>query len=190
MNQKRRNIDQLQALFEETREPFIRFAYSYVRCWDTAEDIFMESITNFWQKYNGETTEDINPKSYLLTIVKNRSINYLRSQAAKLEMEEQIYEHQYAELNFRIKRLEECDPTLLFKHEIIKIIHQTLDSFSEQTNQIFKMSRFEQKTVNEIAYLLGITPKAVEYHITKTLKALRVALKDYMSWITFLLPIY
>ena len=40
----------------------------------------------------------------------------------------------------------------------------------------FRMSRQEGLTYNEIAEKLGITPKVVEYHISITLKALRVKL--------------
>lgn len=42
------------------------------------------------------------------------------------------------------------------------------------------MSRYEQMPVKEIAARMNITPKSVEYHITKALKVLRIALKDYL----------
>ena len=40
----------------------------------------------------------------------------------------------------------------------------------------FRMSRQEGMTYNEIAEKLGITVKVVEYHISITLKALRLKL--------------
>ena len=57
---------------------------------------------------------------------------------------------------------------------------ETLASLPEQTRRIFIMSRYEQMSVKEIAEKQQLTPKSVEYHITKSLKVLRVALKDYL----------
>ena len=42
------------------------------------------------------------------------------------------------------------------------------------------MSRYENKSHKEIASLLNITPKGVEFHISKSTKALRTALRDYL----------
>lgn len=48
------------------------------------------------------------------------------------------------------------------------------------------MSRFGGHSVKEIAEATGLSVKGVEYHITKALKALRVALKDYLPLFYFL----
>ena len=42
------------------------------------------------------------------------------------------------------------------------------------------MSRYENKSHKEIAALLGMTTKGVEFHIAKSTKVLRLALKDYL----------
>lgn len=73
-----------------------------------------------------------------------------------------------------------------YSHEIQTIIHNTLQSLPEQTRRIFEMSRFENKTVKEIAEETNITAKGVEYHITKALKVLRINLKDYLPLFYFL----
>jgi len=49
------------------------------------------------------------------------------------------------------------------------------------------MSRYEQMSVKEIAETLHLAPKSVEYHITKSLKVLRVALKDYLPLLIWFL---
>ena len=90
------------------------------------------------------------------------------------------------ELNIRISTLEACDPEEIFSHEIRTIIHNTLQSMPAQTRRIFEMSRFENKTVKEIAEETNITAKGVEYHITKALKVLRINLKDYLPLFYFL----
>ena len=52
------------------------------------------------------------------------------------------------------------------------------------------MSRFENKTVKEIADETNLTIKGVEYHITKALKALRINLKDYLPLFYFFLNFF
>ena len=54
-----------------------------------------------------------------------------------------------------------------------------LEDLSEKA-AIGKMSRFEHRSIKEIALQLNISEKAVEYHITSSLKTLRINLKDFM----------
>lgn len=76
---------------------------------------------------------------------------------------------------------------MIFFRRNNKIIHQTLAQLPEQTRKVFIMSRFYDKSNKEIAEKLGISVKGVEYHISKALKFLRVALKDYLPFLYFLL---
>ena len=59
-------------------------------------------------------------------------------------------------------------------------LHAGLTHLPGHTREIFQLSRFEHRTVSEIAGRLKLTPKAVEYHITRALKLLRVSLKDFL----------
>ena len=47
------------------------------------------------------------------------------------------------------------------------------------------MSRFQDMKYHQIAEKLGITQKAVEARMTKTLKILRKELKDYLPLVMF-----
>lgn len=60
----------------------------------------------------------------------------------------------------------------------MRLIEQHLTTLGETTRRVFLMSRFEGLTVKQISDSLAITPKAVEYHITKALKTLRIGLGD------------
>lgn len=161
------------------------FAKSYVNDSMTAQDIASESLIALWQTMKKE--EVIHPLSLLLTILKNNSLNYLKSQERKTQAIETVSAVMQHDLNYRINSLTACDPQEIFSTEITTIIEQTLSSLSEQTRHIFESSRYEQRSVQEIADECGLSTKAVEYHITKSLKALRLALKDYMPLANFLL---
>ena len=121
----------------------------------------------------------------MLTILKNKALNYLRHKAIHDAAIENLEEIKNRELSIRISTLEACDPKEIFSDEVNRIIHKTLKNLPEQTHRIFEMSRFENKTVKEIADETNLTIKGVEYHITKALKALRINLKDYLPYFIF-----
>ncbi len=52
------------------------------------------------------------------------------------------------------------------------------------------MSRYENKSMKEIAESLNVTVKGVDYHIGKALQALRKNLKDYLYTLLFFLIEY
>lgn len=127
-----------------------------------------------------ELPADTNIPGYILTTVKNKSLNHLRHQTIRTDVEDQLYDHRQRELNFRISSLESCDPSDLFTVEVKEIIRKTLNELPEQTRAIFFKSRYESKTNREIAAELEVSIKTVEFHISKALKLFRSRLKDYL----------
>ena len=144
-----------------------------------AEDIYMEAIIQYWEKRK-ELPADTNIPGYILTTVKNKSLNHLRHQTIRTDVEDQLYDHRQRELNFRISSLESCDPSDLFTVEVKEIIRKTLNELPEQTRAIFFKSRYESKTNREIAAELEVSIKTVEFHISKALKLFRSRQKDYL----------
>lgn len=179
MTERQTQLRQFSSLFDQYREPFILFANSYVRDKVAAEDIYMEAMMQYWEK-RSDLPLDTNIPAYILTCVKNKSINHLRHLNVVIEAEEQIQDHRMRELNFRISSLESCDPSELFTSEVKQLIRDTLSSLPEQTRTIFFKSRYENKTNKEIAAELEVSIKTVEFHISKALKIFRVKLKDYL----------
>lgn len=167
------------ALFYQYKEPFILFANSYIRNRTVAEDIYMEAFEAYWSKHN-DLPADTNIPAYILTSIKNGALAYLRRRQMMANVHEETYEHQFAEQEFRISSLEDCSLSALFTGEIERIIHETLEEFPEQTRVIFFKSRMEGKRNSETAQEMGLSVKAVEYHLTKVLKILHLRLKDYL----------
>lgn len=162
------------------------FVKSYVREDMAAEDIVSDTLFKLWKTIQKETVEY--PVALLVTMLKNNSLNYLKH----LEIKQTVIDSLYAKIQrdqyYRISTLEACDPETIFSSEISEIINKTLATLPEQTRKVFEMSRYENKPTKEIAAELNITPKVVEYQISKSLKALRISLKDYLPLIYFLFP--
>lgn len=159
------------------------FAKSYVHDDLAAEDIASESLIRLWEKLKTEKIDYIEP--LLLTILKNKALDYLKHEEVKRTAFESMADWHQQELSIRISTLESCDPNEIFSDEVESIIRETLKSLSEQTRQAFLLSRFENKSNKEIAEQMGISLKGVEYHISKALKALRITLKDYLPLFYF-----
>lgn len=183
------SAEKFTELFEQYREPYIRFANSFVRDIQIAENLYADTFADFW------TRKDILPHdcsipAYLLTSLRNRALNCLREERRHKTVSEEMIEVDLRELDFRISSLEDFAIQPLFAEEINDIVSRTIASMPMRTREIFLMSRQGRLKNYEISKELGITVKAVEYHITKALKILRTALVDYFPLIAVLLTKY
>lgn len=170
-------------IYERNYRRSFLFTKSYVHDDMVAEDIVAEALVKYWKLISSGETEVSD--ALLLTILKNKALDYLRHETVRQTALESLTELSRRELDFRIGTLQACDPQEIFSAEIQTLIRQTLESLPEQSRRVFEMSRFENKTVKEIAEETGLTVKGVEYHITKSLKALRISLKDYLPLFYF-----
>lgn len=64
--------------------------------------------------------------------------------------------------------------------ELQEAVMDTIDSLPPRCQKIFKLSRFERQTYQEIAIYLNISPKTVEGQMRKALKILQKALENYL----------
>lgn len=176
-------IEQMQTfnrLYTEYSRRFIRFARTYVLADEVAEDIVNDSFMYYWE--NRTVIVEENLSAYLLTIVKHRCLNYLKRQALEEQLKSDVRSGEEWELQLKITTLEACNPDVLMSHEIQELARQALAMLPAQTREVLIRSRYRAQSNKEIAAALGISVKAVEYHITRALKVLRVALKDYFPF--------
>ena len=88
-------------LFEQYREPFTRFANSFVRDRAVSENLFVDALVDYWQR-RGSLPEDTNVPAYLLTSVRNKALNHLRHQRIRERSSDELMRRARSELDFRI----------------------------------------------------------------------------------------
>lgn len=157
------------------------FVKSYLHDDLAAEDIVSDSLIKLWERMKTDPVVQIGP--FLFTILKNRSLDYLKHQGVKRDVHESLIKALNRELEVRMFSLESSDPKEIFSTEVQQIIETTLLALPERTREIFVMSRFQNKSHKEIANFFDITVKGVDYHILQSVKELRSALKDYLPFI-------
>ncbi|MDR2950327.1 MAG: RNA polymerase sigma-70 factor [Prevotella sp.] len=178
-------VNSFNAIYQRYYTQAFTFTKSYVHNDFVAEDIVTESLLKIWDILKKEPVN--NAASLLFIILKNKSLDHLRVEKHKLERIKDIELSEQWELDFRIATLEESIPEHIFIEEIEDIVRNALKSLPEQSVRVFELSRFECLTNKEISERLGITVKGVEYHLTKTLKILRIQLSDYLIFILTLI---
>jgi DNA-directed RNA polymerase specialized sigma24 family protein len=60
------------------------------------------------------------------------------------------------------------------------VIDECLHILPEKTREIFRLHKLEYWPVSRIAARFGLSEKAVEYHLTKSVRLVRTHLKEVM----------
>jgi RNA polymerase sigma-70 factor (ECF subfamily) len=173
-------------IFHQFYPALVKFAHSYIHDPFTAENIVQDAFVTLWEKRVWLDNES-NLKAFLVTIIKNKSINHIEKLKNRYRIEQNNYQLQLTEANLNISSLRSLNPEELFTGEIISILEKTIATLPLQTQEIFRMSRYQSLSNKEIAEKLKITEKGVEYHISKALKTLRTELSDYLPLLVFFL---
>ena len=158
----------------------LRFAKEYVVFEEDAENVVQDVFLLLWEKREVLDIR-ISLVSYLFSLVKNRSLDYLRHKVVAEEYKQ--------ELSFKLMSLEQLNYTFSSEEEIEKVIANAIDKLPERCREIFLKSRIEGMKYREIAEELNISANTVENHIAIALKKLRVELKDYLPLLLFLVSV-
>ena len=164
------NISIFESLFNEYYSGLVIYASRYTRDTAIAEDVVCDVYTNLWA--NWKTLHSGNMKSYLFTAVRSRCLNYLNRLDVRNQYQEEILHTGEATGPLTW----EC----YVESELGELIDSAVENLPSQCRKVFRMNRFENKGVNEIANELQLSPRTVEKHIEVALKKLRQELADYL----------
>ncbi len=178
-------IKDFNSLYNNSYNSFLIFAYGYVRDRHIAEDFVSESFMAYWEN-RAYLDVQTNPKVYILSVLKNKCLNYLHHLQVRRRAVDELADHSEWLMSVNINALEACSPDLIFSKEIQQIVDNTIDKMPEKTRLVFILSRNQNLTNKEIAFHMNLNVKSVEYHISKALSTLRISLKDFISVIPFL----
>jgi RNA polymerase sigma-70 factor (family 1) len=136
-----------------------------------AEEIVQDVFVSIWGRF--AELEIRNLSVYLVVAVKHRSTNFIKTQINFRKYQEyQIFQE--------IQQNNATDDVINFT-DLAIAVEEAMKKIPEKSAEIFKKSRFENQSVKDIAQAFDLSEKAVEYHLTKSVKILREQLKPYHS---------
>lgn len=142
-------------------------AYNYFRDKTTAQELVQDVFVKLWLKRE-ELGHVQDMEAYLFKCMKNR----IYDQYDKIASQEKLKTHSLEIFNEETHPVEEG---IAFQ-ETLSLINDELDKLPATTRTIFRLSKFDRYTNDEIASKMQLSAKAVEYHITRALKKLRIRL--------------
>lgn len=186
---QRMEMHEFDRLYGEYKPRFILIACSYLRDRSAAEDLVTDCFMHFWEKREEIVPVTENIPAYILSMVRHKCIDALRTRQQHLMTQQQIYQLEMRSIRENLAALEECDlAKILFRSEVEEIFHRRLAEMPELSAQIFIANRFENQTYQEIAQRYGISVRKVTREIQRCLKLLREDLGDYLPVAILLFP--
>jgi RNA polymerase sigma-70 factor (ECF subfamily) len=161
--------------FEVIYTKYFKYLYRYVHhslgSKEDSEEILHDLFLSIWQNRSNKLILDL--RVYLYVSARNLINRHLRSK---------INFSKYKEFELLHKVYSSNDSESITNSKDFHIrLNFILDSMSEKTAKVFRMSKIEEISVKKISEQLDISEKAVEYHITKSQKILKEKFKDFYS---------
>ncbi len=146
-------------------------SYHQIGTKEEAEELVHDLFESLWNRREESNIRHLS--SYLVISLKHLITNYIKSKITWRKYQEYILLH----------KMQEISPTeenVQF-NDLSEAVEKAMKKLPEKTSKVFRLSRFENQSVKDIAKELHISEKAVEYHITKSLKVLKDHLWIYQT---------
>lgn len=161
-----RNGDEaaFRAIYERYYQKVYRFAFSFLKNKEQSEEILQETFINLWT--NREKLDDALPlEPYLFTICKRLVLDAFRKATSTSKLR--------AVMLARIEAMNNTTEDHIIFSDLMKFTENAISSLPKQQQTIFRLSRFEGLSYEEIAKQLNISKHTVKNHLVAALKTIK-----------------
>ncbi|HEY5371951.1 MAG TPA: RNA polymerase sigma-70 factor [Hanamia sp.] len=162
-------------LFDLYKERFYAVALKMTNSDEVAEDIVQDIFMNLWNKRKSLVNID-NPSSYFFTAVYRRVYHHYR----KIALEKKLLQ-----VSPPAKEAVNTTDEMVLAHESENLIYKALEKLPPQQQLVFKLSKLEGLSREDVASQLQISPNTVKNHLATAIKFIRVYLRN--STFTFVI---
>ena len=148
-----------------------RYAIGKVHTQQVAEDLCQDLFVSLWQRRAVVTIKNI--EAYLIQATKYGVLNHIR-----LKIQDRKH---LSVANVQPEFVASQNRAGL--QNLMHAWDKALALLPPKTGEVFRLSKLEDYSNKEIAGVMHITEKAVEYHITKSHKIMRLQLRDFIVFI-------
>lgn len=164
------NEKAFRKLFNAYRNDVYAYSISIIKTKTLAEEIVQDVFLKIWQ-HRDRLNPDLSFKSYIFTITRNLTFNLITKVANNRKMKEEVFyksQKSYTPVEDRIAEID---------YELIK--NEAIELLPARRKIIFKMSREEGKSYEEISKELNISVSTVKGQMSKALATIRDFLNSH-----------
>jgi len=158
-----------EAFFRAVHEPLVRYASRFVPD-PSAEDLVQDAFVRIW-----EGRERIDPdqslKAFAYRTVRNLCLNRIRDGKTR----EKLLAERYDTHPLAVDRPDHA----LAESALAERLRAWIDELPERPREALELSRFEGLNHQEIAQAMGVSPRTVNNHLVKALRAIRDRVRGY-----------
>ena len=153
-------------LFERYRDRLYTYLIKITKSKETSEEMVLDAFVKIWTaRFN---LNDINHfEAFLFRVAHNRAIDFLRQAQRSKHMQAAIYQEMLA-LQTRVM----ADESLL-RSETEKSIQSAVQQLSPQRQEVFRLSREENLSYDDIAEKMQLSKFTVRNHLSAALHFIR-----------------
>jgi len=165
------NAQAFETIYRRYWRQLFGFVYQQIGSKEDTEEIIQELMLSLWQNRTRSQIRSLN--AFLFIAARNLINRHLRTR---------INMRKYHEYQLMREVFENIDTDEIFNEkQLSDAIEKALRQLPEKTVAIFRMNKMDELSVKAIASKMGLSDKAVEYHITKSLKMIREHLQGFNS---------
>jgi len=156
-------------------EKLFRTVYTILEDEETARDTVQDLFAKLWLKRGEIKIENVS--GYLFQAIKFQAFQHLRQKKIDKKILGRV-----EKIAFGLTTEEAVN-----FNEVNEEYQKAVDSLPERSQEIFKLSRMDNLSNQDISKRLDISIKTVEYHISIALKQLRSRMTEFISVVLFLI---
>ncbi len=150
-------------------EKVFAVCYNNIKEVEPAKGMVQEIFKSLWERRSELEIEKI--EHYLIRSAKLKTFEYIRNKVNRQKHNE------FQMMDCSVSS--NCTEEQVLFNNLKEKVDVLVDTLPCQCKRVYKMSREQGMSNKEIAGLLYISERAVEYHITKAMSRLKVGLASY-----------
>ncbi len=150
-------------------EKVFAVCYNNIKEVEPAKGMVQEIFKSLWERRAELEIEKI--EHYLIRSAKFKTFEYIRNKVNRQKHNE------FQVMDCSISS--NCTEEQVLFNNLKEKVNLLVDTLPCQCKRVYKMSREQGMSNKEIANMLYISERAVEYHITKAMSKLKVGLANY-----------
>ncbi len=160
-----------EAIYRRYWRRLFVFVYHQIGSKEEANEILQDLMESLW--LNRSDSDIHNLRLFLFIAARNLVNKYFRRQI-------NLRKYREYQLMQDVADSIEADYAVNEK-ELMKAIENALEGLPEKTANIFRMNKLDKVSINKIAIQMGLSDRAVKYHLTKSMHMVRAHLERYLS---------